>query len=187
MAATSTSARAKTRSQSGITKARVVDALTPAAEKKKTTKAKANTSQPRAKVATGRVSKKPATKKTTTKNPVKKAATKVNGAVEKTEGKVEGKPGKKVCELSLTVSSRQQVLRILYFKTSEAHIHTLCFKRYRPKLTSELYLHPCYQILECEVIHHVLTHVLTGSKAQRRPLFQRRRHKHLSPEETVYI
>jgi hypothetical protein len=105
MATTATSARAKTRSQSGITKPRQVEVAEPT-EPKKTTKkkttAKANTSKPRAKtVASGRVEKKPATKKTPTKKaPVKKAAKKVeqkvNGAVEKVEGKVEGKPGKKV-------------------------------------------------------------------------------------------
>lgn len=94
MAATSTSARAKTRSQSGISKPRPVE-IAPVIEKKKTTKAKANTSKPRAKVTTGRVTKKPATKKTPAKA-VKKVAAKVNGAVKKAEGAVEGKPAKKV-------------------------------------------------------------------------------------------
>jgi hypothetical protein len=85
-------ARAGTRSQSGITKPRAV--AEPIVEKKPKSTA-ANTSKPRAKVATGRVKKPaPAAKKTPAKA-VKKAAAKVNGAVKKTEAKVE-KPAKKV-------------------------------------------------------------------------------------------
>jgi hypothetical protein len=87
MAATTT-ARSKTRSQSGITVPRKVEAVAEPAVPKKSTKA--NTSKPRTEaVASGRVTK-PATKKTPVakaKKVVKKAEEKVNGAVEKTEKK----------------------------------------------------------------------------------------------------
>ena len=72
-ASASTSARAKTRSQSGISVPRKVEAVATEPEgKKRATKkkstTKANTSKPRAKVTTGRVAKKPAAKKTPTKS-----------------------------------------------------------------------------------------------------------------------
>ena len=86
--AAATTARSKTRSQSGITVPRKVEAVAePTAPKKST---KANTSKPRTNtVASGRVTK-PATKKAPAakaKKVVKKAEEKVNGAVEKTEKK----------------------------------------------------------------------------------------------------
>lgn len=86
--ASTTTARSKTRSQSGITVPRKVEAVAEPAGPKKSTKA--NTSKPRTEaVASGRVTK-PATKKTPVakaKKVVKKVEEKVNGAVEKTEKK----------------------------------------------------------------------------------------------------
>lgn len=66
-------------------------------------KPKANTSKPRAKVATaGRVEKKKAA-------PKKKATVgdKVKGAIKKTAGKIEGKPGKKVKPTLLNLQGRR--------------------------------------------------------------------------------
>jgi hypothetical protein len=89
-----------TRQQTGNSKPRTFpDVPTTVTEKKKTKKAattKANTSKPRSdKTTTGRVTKKKApTKKDKTVK--EKVESKINGAVEKAEGAVEGKPGKKV-------------------------------------------------------------------------------------------
>jgi hypothetical protein len=80
---------------------KVEEAIAP----KKRSTTKANTSKPRAeKVATGRVEKKtttaisaPKTKAVKTKKaPLKAVVDKVEGELEKVEGAVEGKPGKKV-------------------------------------------------------------------------------------------
>lgn len=94
--ASTTTARSKTRSQSGITVPRKVEAVAESAGPKKSTKA--NTSKPRTEaVASGRVTKPVAAKKSPAakaKKVVKKAEEKVDSAVEKTEKKV---APKKVC------------------------------------------------------------------------------------------
>ncbi|QDS71811.1 hypothetical protein FKW77_009608 [Venturia effusa] len=89
MASTTTTARSKTRSQSGITVPRKVEAVAePAAPKKST---KANTSKPRAEaVASGRVTKPAAAKKTPAAK-AKKVAKKVEEKVDSAEEKVEKK------------------------------------------------------------------------------------------------
>jgi len=98
-----------TRQQTGNSKPRTFpDVPTTVAEKKKTKKAattKANTSKPRSdKTTTGRVTKKKApTKKD--KAAKEKVESKINGAVEKAESAVEGKPGKKVRTASVFVSA----------------------------------------------------------------------------------
>jgi len=88
---------ATTRAKTGNAKPRVFPKVEEAVTGKKTPTSKANTSKPRAKkVSTGRVTKAPAEKKVVKKKtPIKAVADKVNGAVLKAEGKVEGKPGKK--------------------------------------------------------------------------------------------
>jgi len=103
-----------TRQQTGNSKPRTFpDAPTTVAEAKrmekkkakKTSTTKANTSKPRSdKTATGRVTKKKApTKKDKTVK--EKVEGKTNGAVEKVEGAVEGKPGKKVRTASVSAST----------------------------------------------------------------------------------
>jgi hypothetical protein len=93
---------ATTRAKTGNAKPRVFPKTEEAVTGKKATTSKANTSKPRAKkVATGRVAKPAAEKKVVKKKtPLKAAADKVNGAVLKAEGKVEGKPEKKVSLIS---------------------------------------------------------------------------------------
>jgi len=103
-----------TRQQTGNSKPRTFpDVPTTAAEvkrneKKKAKKAattKANTSKPRSdKTTTGRVTKKKApTKKD--KAVKEKVESKINGTVEKAEGTVEGKPGKKVRTAPVSAST----------------------------------------------------------------------------------
>jgi hypothetical protein len=106
MAPTATTPARTTRSKTGNSKPRIfpeIETTTTTTKKrggtKKKSTTKANTSKPRVKkTTTGRVTKPKATKKTATKKDksVKaKVEGKVNGAVEKVEGALEGK-GKKV-------------------------------------------------------------------------------------------
>ena len=95
-----------TRAATGNSKPRIIAAVEEVVAPKKrggTTKTKANTSKPRTKTVTsGRVSKpgpKPKAGGRTVhvkKTPAKQLKDKVAGKVEKVEGDVEGKPGKKV-------------------------------------------------------------------------------------------
>ena len=116
MAPTTATASRTTRSKTGNSKPRIfAEVEAPAiptkkrSNKKKST-TKANTSKPRSKkTTTGRVAK---PKTTTKKAPAKKektvkakAESKINGAVEKLEGAVEGKPAKKVGSLAASIST----------------------------------------------------------------------------------
>jgi len=122
MAPTTATGSRTTRSKTGNSKPRIfAEVEAPAiptkkrSTKKKTT-TKANTSKPRSKkTATGRVAKPKTTTSTTTKKaPAKKektvkakAESKINGAVEKLEGAVEGKPAKKVGTRDASISTEK--------------------------------------------------------------------------------
>jgi hypothetical protein len=116
---TTTGGSRQTRSATGNSRPRVFEPVEApsVATKKRGGKTKANTSKPRAKkTATGRVAKPKTTKKKSVGEKVKE---KVNGVALKAEGKVEGKPGKKVsyyfcipvCDIPLRSSNLARLLK----------------------------------------------------------------------------